>query len=181
MDPPLSTRGRAEAAALRDLLRPAPLAAVYSSPLARARETAEIVAEPHGLPVVFHHDVREFSAGVWEGLTTEQIEHEYGPLLRQWLETPHRARIPGGESLEELRARGVAAVEEIRRRHAAESVAVIAHGGVNKTILLTALGAPLASYYRIHQVNGCLNVLEYEGDRVRVVILNAKPSAPETG
>lgn len=180
MDPPLSDHGRAEAAAVREALRPVPLAAVYSSPLTRARETAEAVAEPHALRVVLHDGLREFSAGVWEGLTTEEIEVQYGALLRQWWDSPHLVRIPGGESLDELRARGVAAVEEIRRGHAGRSVAVVAHGGVNKMILLTVLGAPLASYYRINQANGCVNVLDYDGERPRVVILNEKPSSPET-
>lgn len=172
MDPPLSDRGRAEAAAVAEALRAAALAAVYSSPLVRARETAEDVAGTHRLPVILHDGLREFSAGEWEGLTTEQIEDGYASLLRQWWSTPHLVRIPGGESLEELTARAVAAVEEIRRRHEGKAVAVVAHGGANKTILLAALGAPLSSYYRINQVNGCVNVLDYEGDRTRVIILN---------
>lgn len=172
MDPPLSERGREEAAALRDALRGTPLRAVYSSPLARARQTAKIVAKPHELPVVFCDDLREFSVGVWEGLTTEEIEQHHSALLHQWWDAPHLTRIPGGETLEELRGRSVVAIEEVRRRHPGESVAVVAHGGVNKMILLTTLGAPLASYYRIQQTNGCVNVLEYEGDHIRVLILN---------
>ena len=149
-----------------------PLRAVYSSPLSRARDTASVVAEPHGLSVVVHDGLREIGVGEWEGLLMDEIEQRYAQVLREWWDRPPLTRIPGGETLDELRVRGMQAMTEIRGRVSDGAVAVVAHGGVNKTILLTALGASLASYWRIRQANTCINVLEYEGDRTRVVILN---------
>jgi broad specificity phosphatase PhoE len=157
---------------LRDALRPLPLAAVYSSPLARAQETAAVVAAPRGLSPILHDGLREIGVGVWEGLLMDEIEQRYAQILREWWDRPHLTRIPGGETLDELRTRAMQAVGEIRARFPTGTVAVVAHGGVNKTILLTALGAPLASYWRIRQANTCINMLEYEDDRARVVILN---------
>jgi len=158
---------------LRDAVRSIPLRAVYSSPLARAVETAVLIAEAHGLPVVTHAGLREIGVGEWEGLLMDEIEARYAEVLRNWWDRPHLTRIPGGETLDELRDRGILAMGEIRRHVPDGAVAVVAHGGVNKTIILTALGAPLASYWRIRQANACINVLDYDGERVRVLILNA--------
>jgi broad specificity phosphatase PhoE len=172
MNPPLSDRGRAEAAALRDALRPVPLQAIYSSPLARARETTAWVIEPHGLPVLIREGLREIGVGEWEGLLMDEIEQRYAQALRAWWDRPHLTRIPGGETLGELRDRAVRAFDAIREEVGDGTAAVMGHGGVNKTILLEALGAPLSSYWRIRQANACINVLEYESGRVRVRVLN---------
>ena len=146
---------------------------MYSSPLARATETAALIAGDHGLPVLTHDGLREIGVGEWEGLLMDEIEVRYAEVLRNWWDRPHLTRIPGGETLDELRDRGVRAMEEIRRRVPDGAAAVVGHGGVNKTIIFTALGAPLASYWRIRQANACINVLEYDGERARVLILNA--------
>jgi len=172
LNSPLSELGWDQSYRTRDALRHAPLRAVYSSPLVRAQETADVIAAPHGLPVMSVDGLSEIRVGEWEGLTTSEIEARYAEAVHQWYTTPHLARIPGGETIEEMRARAVRAFEEIRRRHEGETVAIVAHGGVNKSVILTALGAPLASYWRIRQHNACINVLEYGGTRVRVLLIN---------
>lgn len=171
LDSPLSDAGREQTRRLREALRGVPLQAVYSSPLARALETASAIAGPHGLPVHPHDGLSEIRVGEWEGLTVSEIEQRYAEVARRWYEQPHLTRIPGGETIEEMRARAVAAVDEIVRRHAGAPVAVVAHGGVNKTVLLTVLEAPLSSYWRIRQANACINVVEY-GGRPVVLTLN---------
>lgn len=172
LDSPLSAEGRDQSLRLREALRSVPVRAVYSSPLERALTTAEVIAQGFALPVIAVPDLAEIRVGEWEGLLVGEIEARYPEAAHHWYNTPHLARIPGGETIEELRARAVRATETIRRRHNGEHVMVVAHGGVNKTILLTALGAPLENYWRIRQHNACINLLEYEGDRVRVVVLN---------
>lgn len=172
LDSPLSATGWQQALRLREALRSAPLVAVYSSPLRRALDTARVIAEPHSLPVTPHEGLHEIRVGEWEGLTVAEIESRYVDALQQWHTTPHLARIPGGETIEEMRNRAAAALVEIRRRHESGRVAVVAHGGVNKAILLTLLGAPLSAYWRIRQHNGCINVLEYDGDRTRLLVMN---------
>lgn len=172
LNSPLSDAGWEQTSRTRDVLRDLPLRAVYSSPLARALDTAQAIAQPHRLPVIAVEGLSEIRVGEWEGLLVGEIEARYAAAVHQWYNAPHLARIPGGETIEEMRGRAVTAIEEIRRRHEGEAVAVVAHGGVNKTILLTALGVPLANYWRIRQHNACINVLEYEGDRVRVLVIN---------
>lgn len=173
LDSPLSARGWEQSRRTREALREVPLGAMYSSPLARAVETARVIAEPHDLPVTPVEALREIRVGQWEGLTVAEIEAQYAEAASRWYTTPHLARIPGGETIAEMQMRSAAAVEELRRRHAGEAVGVVAHGGVNKTIILTVLAAPLSSYWRLRQHNGGITVLEWEGDRARVLILNA--------
>ena len=172
LDSPLSEAGREQTLRLRDALRSAPLRAVYSSPLSRALATAAAVAGPHGLPVQTHEGLSEIRVGEWEGLAVAEIEARYAEAVREWYDTPHLARIPGGETIAEMRDRAAAALDEIRRRHEGEAIAVVAHGGVNKTLLLTLLGAPLSSYWRIRQHNACINVLDVTNDRGVMLVMN---------
>jgi len=131
-----------------------------------------VAAEPHRLPVIVLEGLREIDVGEWEGLLMDEIEQRYPEVLRAWWDRPHLTRIPGGETLDELRDRAMQAIAEIRPGVPDGAAAVVAHGGVNKTVLLTALGAPLSSYWRIRQANACVNVLEYDGARTRLEILN---------
>jgi broad specificity phosphatase PhoE len=81
-------------------------------------------------------------------------------------------RLPGGESLADVQVRALRALRLLESRRRGQTVAVVAHGGINKTILLEMLGAPLASFWRIRQHNACINVVELDGGQPRVVLLN---------
>lgn len=122
-DPALNETGRAQARALRDELRADPFDAVYSSDLRRARETAEIVAQPHGVPVVADPNLREIDIGSWSGLTRVEIAERF----------PDGAR-PDGETSEQHAARAVAAVERIAREHPGGRILVVSHGGTMRRI-----------------------------------------------
>lgn len=80
---------------MRDALRDAPLQAVYSSPLARALDTAHVIAEPHNLPIRCIDGLSEIQVGEWEGLTIAEIETRYVEAVFQWYNIPYLARIPG--------------------------------------------------------------------------------------
>ena len=171
-DSVLSDLGWSQAARLAVVLARVPLAAVYSSPLSRARLTAEAIATPHRLTVVQLEPLREIGMGVWEGLTTAEITQRFGPVIEPRRKHPEWVAPLGGETLTEVRERTMRAVEEIVARHQGETVAVVAHGAVIKTVILTALDAPLTSYWRIRQDNGAINVLDLGGDQPRVRLLN---------
>lgn len=172
MDPPLSDTGRAQAALVGATLRSVPLQAAYCSPLQRARDTAAAVAAPHDLPVEPVADLREIAFGEWESLFSDEVEERFGPMLQEWWRRPDQVQIPGAEPLVDVRERAVAALRVIVARHHDAPVAVVAHGGVNKLILLTFLRAPLASFWRLAQSNACINVLEFDGVRARVLVVN---------
>ncbi len=172
IDSRLSEVGRAQAAQLAHVLARIPLRAVYSSPLSRALRTAEAIAGPHDLRVVTMELLGEVRLGDWEGLTVAEIVSRFGPIYEARRRDPERVTPRGGETLAELGARAMHAVRQIVARHPGGTVAAVAHGGVNKTILLSVLGAPFGSYWRIRQDNAAINVLEFGGGRARVTLLN---------
>ena len=127
-DRPLNETGRAQARALADELRNVPLDAVYSSDLARARETAELVAERHGLQVTTLRDLREKHFGSWEGLRDDEILSRF-PEAR-------RGHWGDGETSDEMARRVLDALRRIADSHPGGQVLVVAHGGPLRAMLL---------------------------------------------
>jgi broad specificity phosphatase PhoE len=126
-DPPLNETGREQAHALAAELTSEGIELVYTSDLARAVETAEIVAARLGADVRSMRDLREIDVGEWQGLTWQEIEERYPDGARSW-----RARGYGwetGETYEELGDRVVAALRRIASDHPEERVLVVGHGG----------------------------------------------------
>lgn len=126
-DPPLNARGLAQARRTAESLRGVGLAALYSSPLRRAAQTAAVIAETLGLAVHFEPRLMEIHLGVWQSRLTEAIQREYPALFRQWERAPWETRIPEGETLRQVRARVYAAADEIISRHAGETVGLVSH------------------------------------------------------
>jgi alpha-ribazole phosphatase/probable phosphoglycerate mutase len=172
LDAPLSERGRRQLEALTRALRPVALAALYSSPLSRARVCAEAVGAACGLAVQPVDEFREMNQGEWEGRLVDEVVAADGARVQAWWDAPHEVQVPGGESLQQLQARALRGFERVVARHHAEAVAIMAHGGVNKVILLAVLGAPLSHHGRIRQANACINIIEVNGESRRVVLLN---------
>jgi broad specificity phosphatase PhoE len=147
-----------QAAELADALADVELAAAYTSPLARAAETAQAVAARHGLTPSVVDGLREIDLGEVDGLQFE----DYPPELRfALLHTPGTVRFPGGESYEDLRARVVAALGDIRSRHAGESVVAISHAGAIRAALATWLEVPAEASFRVDQSFAAVNVVEW--------------------
>jgi broad specificity phosphatase PhoE len=123
-DQPLNDTGRAQARELGERLRGEPIAAVYSSDLRRAGETAEIVARALGLPVELDPRLREIHVGSWQGRTREELDG------MPW----------DGETYDQHRSRVVSAVMDIARTHPGEQVLVVAHGGTLRRVQEAATG-----------------------------------------
>ena len=172
MDPPLSAAGRAQADRLAAALQAIPLRVVYCSPLQRAKDTAMAIAAAHALAVEPISDLREIAFGEWESLGDEEVEQRYGSLRQQWFRRPDQTQIPGAESLAQGRDRAMAAMQGIVGRHPDGQLAVVAHGGMNKLILLTLLGAPLSSFWRLSQSNACINIVEFGNTQGRILAVN---------
>jgi len=153
-DVALSELGARQAAALAAALSGRPVAAVYTSPLARARATAEIAAAPLGVPVTPVEDLRELSLGEWEGRSVEEIRALPGDPYARWVRDPVACLPPGGEPLVEVQARVVRALGEIARTHPnGQQVLVVCHGGVISAYLAHCLGLPLSSIWRLTVAN----------------------------
>ncbi len=172
LDVPLSPAGEAEIRALAERLASARLAAIYSSDLARARRSADLIAAPHGLTPRTVPALREVAMGRWEGLTAEEIQAREPEALREWMARIGEFPFPEGESLPDLAVRAWSTVEEIVRAHAGERVAIVAHAGTNRAILCRALGLPLARVLTFGQDYGALSILERTEAGWRLHLLN---------
>ena len=136
-DPGLDAVGRRQAQALARRLYSESFAALYSSPLARSRETAEAVAAGHNMPIVYDDRLRERHLGEWTGLTFEQARERNPELaVDDW----RMAGPPGGESQAQLMARVAAALDDIAARHPESTVAVFSHGGALSAYMEHLLG-----------------------------------------
>jgi len=156
-DVELSDLGARQAEALARVVRSRPVAAIYTSPLARARRTAEIAAAGTDVPVTPVEDLRELCLGEWEGRTVEEIRALPGDPYAQWVRDPVACLPPGGEPLADVQARVVKAMAEIARAHPnGRQVLVVCHGGVISAYLAHCLGLPLSSIWRLTVSNGSL-------------------------
>ena len=147
-DEGLNTRGQQQAAALANRLADEPLAAIYSSALTRARQTASAIAEAHALLVITDERLGEMCFGNWEGHTYAELRQRYPLGLRYWEHNQLKVAPPGGETLRGFANRVGGALYDLRRAHETGSIVVCAHGGVLKLILCRALGLPPTAYWQ---------------------------------
>jgi probable phosphoglycerate mutase len=146
-DVPLTSHGLAQTRLLADALYALAPAAIYSSPLARARATAEAIATRANLAVEIQPDLREQSYGSWERLTADEARQRDPKRFAAW-SAGQRIAPPAGETLSAVRQRVVACVCELAERHMGETVVLVAHVGPIKALLCTALGLPLSGARR---------------------------------
>ena len=156
-DVALSELGARQAAALGQAIRHRRVTAVYTSPLERARRTAEIAVEGLGLAVTQVHELRELSLGEWEGQTVEEISSLPGDPYTQWVRDPVACLPPGAEPLAEVQSRVVRAMSDIAAAHPnGQEALVVCHGGVISAYLAYCLGLPLSSIWRLTLSNGSI-------------------------
>jgi broad specificity phosphatase PhoE len=135
---------------------------VYSSPLSRAVKTAEAIARHFDLPVQIHTGMADIDYGAWQGLTPDEVKERWPETCHAWYHAPHTARIPGGETLDDLRARGMAAVNELAARHAEQAIVLVGHTVINRIILLGVLGLGNDRFWRLRQDTCAINVFEVD-------------------
>jgi probable phosphoglycerate mutase len=166
----LSDRGRAQAEAVAERLKALPIRAVISSPLERCRETAAPIARALGLRVRRERGVLETDMGAWTGRTFGQIRRS--GLWSRILATPSSARFPEGESLAEVQARTVKALEAIASRHAKEIVVVVSHGDPIRLALAHYAGTHLDLFQRLEVAPGSVSAVTLGGGAPRVLRVN---------
>ena len=171
-DPPLDELGREQARRLAERLRQEAVVALYTSPLRRAQETADIIGRALDVPVVPDERLQEYDVGDIAGLTWDQVVERYPDVAHRWAEAQEEIGIPGEEGHGPFRARVVAAFGDILSRHADGPVGVVAHGGTLGTYLNHLIGLQTrASPFRFD--NGSLSVVEANPVRPRIVLLNS--------
>ncbi len=150
------------------------VAAIYASDLNRAMVTAETIAEQFGLPVQAEPAFRELSFGEWEGLTYQQIVGKWEDAMANFLQHPDILEIPGGENFPAVQKRATERLNELIRKHDGQTIVVVAHGAVLRTILTAALHMPLQYLWSIRQFNTAVNIVRYDaGANPTVELLNS--------
>ena len=172
LDPPLSARGHAQAAALARRMAGQSLAAVYSSPLKRTLTTAQMIATPHGLEVNAIAKLVELDFGDWDGLTYQKIAEIAPQPFNRWLADPAQVRPPSGETLLEMSRRVMEAINGIIAAHPGETVVVVTHGGPARVIVCHALGIPLSEQWRIRQDLAAVSWLDFGEREATLSLLN---------
>ncbi|MHB8780198.1 MAG: histidine phosphatase family protein [Candidatus Geothermincolia bacterium] len=159
-DIPLNETGRLQARAAAEYLKDHPIAAFYSGPLQRSRDTCDAIARAHGAPVRLMPQLQDIDYGEWSGRTVAEVREGYPQVFRVWGTDPERVTFPGGESLADAAARVEQGLAELAARHPDEAVVAVGHKMVNRLILCAVLDAPIASMWHIEQFNGAINVID---------------------
>jgi broad specificity phosphatase PhoE len=172
-DVPLTEKGRLQAQALADALAGEEIAAVYSSPLRRAYETAAAIATRHGLRVVVDEGLTEMDVGELDGLTFHEMWERHPDFVSRWLgDEAGTLAMPGGESLQDVQSRAAEAARRICERHEGETVVAVTHNFVIHALLCEALNMSLCDFRRLRHDLAATSLLDVRGGRMVVVHIN---------
>ncbi len=165
--------GRRQAEAAGRLLSGRPIGRIYSSPLRRALQTAEIIAATHQQPVAPVHEIIECDVGRWEGMSwpaiREQDRAAFDAFQADIAHTPYA----GGESFQQVQDRAVPAIERLARDHPADDLVVVTHNVVARVFLARLLGLPTRLARTIRLDNGGISLIAVEKEPFQVVTVNS--------
>jgi probable phosphoglycerate mutase len=163
-DIPLTDEGRRQAAAAAARLRErGGLDVIVTSPLRRARRTAEAVAEASGAPLVVDDDLVEADFGAWEGLSFAEASAKSPEEMKAWLASADAAP-PGGESFADVARRVLRALDRLLEAYPERTLVLVSHVTPIKTLLCRALLAPPAALFRIHLDVASLSQVDWFAD-----------------
>jgi broad specificity phosphatase PhoE len=170
-DTPLSARGRRQAEALAIRLAEDGIDAVWASPMVRAKETASIVAAPHGITLSIDADLVEFDWGVWSGRPFDgALEQEVSAVRARWRAGETDLAPDGGESPARAALRAERFLGRLKTT-GPRAPLVVAHGRFNRIFMAVLLGRPLSRMDEIRQRNGSLSVFEWDGSAPATPVL----------
>ena len=166
IDTPLSTEGLEQAARVARRLSGEPIAAVYSSDLLRAWQTAEPIASGLHLPLQAEPGLRERAYGDFEGRTFDEIQQHLADAYQRWRAREPDFALPGnGESLRDFHGRVERTVRLITQRHPGQAIVMVTHGGVLDSAYRIGSGLPLTAARQFDLLNASLNTIGWDGNR----------------
>jgi phosphoserine phosphatase len=171
-DIPLDETGLKQAELAGEYLKEVEIEAIYSSPLSRALETAEKIARFHNLKVQPLEGIIDMSFGNWEGHAHQEIKKNDSEIYGQWVETPHLVRLPGGESLDDVRVRSMAALDEVIRKHPGKALILVSHRVVNKVLICGILGLDNSHFWQISQDPTAINLIQRRNRKYILSLMN---------
>lgn len=164
VDVDLNETGIREAELLAEHLSYMTIAAVYSSPLKRALQTAEMIARHHDVKVEVSPQLIDLDYGEWQGLSHETVRDRYGQLYHEWLNSPQLVKMPAGESLRDVRRRAISLVEDITAK-VEGAIVLVSHRVIHKVLICALLALDSSHFWNIRIDTAGISVFAYEDDR----------------
>jgi probable phosphoglycerate mutase len=173
-DVALSDEGREQTRRLAERLSHEKIVAVYSSPLGRTVETAQVLAAPHKLEVQTRDGFREISHGRWEQMTRREVEEKFPEEAAEWEKDPYTFAPLGGESGLAVTARALPVLIELVRQHTGENFLVVSHKATIRLLLSSLLGFDPRRYRdNLDQNPAALNIVDFrDATRARLTLFN---------
>jgi broad specificity phosphatase PhoE len=170
----LTEHGRAQVAATARFAESIKPDLIVTSPLVRARQSAEILAAAlGGIEIIEEPAIAEVLYGRWEGLHYHELIDD--PHYITYRKSPIQHPTPGGETIPEVQARGVAAVMRMIEAHPGERIVFVSHGDIVRTVLCHFLKIELEHFHRIRVDNAALSAIQISGEFAEVKFLNLTP------
>jgi broad specificity phosphatase PhoE len=140
------------------------LEAIYSSPLRRALDTANIIARYQKIGIHVAEGLIDFDYGEWQSLSEQRVKNLYPTLHDEWHNNPHKVRMPGGESLEDVKKRAIKVVNDVLSEYQG-SVVLVSHRVVNKVLICSLLGLVNSYFWNIKQDVSGITIFNYVDGR----------------
>ena len=158
-DGPLDDVGRQQALALAGALAGEGISRLATSPLTRAVQTAQPLAEAHGLDILVVEGLIDVDFGAWQGLCHSEVRRRFPELYTTWQQQPQAVAFPGGEDLERVRTRASAALAQLVEEYCGETLALVSHRVVNKVLICHILGLDNSHFWQIKQETAAISRL----------------------
>ncbi|EDN69784.1 Phosphoglycerate/bisphosphoglycerate mutase [Beggiatoa sp. PS] len=162
LDSPLTDVGLAQTEALAKHFKFQKFAALYSSDLGRAYETARKISEQNGLPIIKERQLRERNFGLLQGVIKDTLANKFPEAYRHYRARDPAYVVPKGESFKQFHARCIKCFNELAQKHNKQRILVVAHGGVLVSLFKHTLNIPLEAPRRFLSLNTSINIFSYQ-------------------
>ncbi len=172
VDIPLNETGKAQAHKIAARLANDNIDAIYSSPLQRAVQTAQPLAEVKHLQLSVEPGLNDISFGALEGLKVDEARQAFPEVIDKWLNEPGHCKFPKGDSVKGLRTRLEETLDALTTKHPDQTIALVSHRVICHTVVCIVLGLPMDALWRIRQDNACINRFERHDSYYVLTLMN---------
>jgi len=164
-DFPLNKRGLVQARDLAQELKSFSFKYIYTSPLSRARQTAEAIAEQCRIEVEVEEQFNNIELGSWEGCFKKDIAQEYPKEWELWVNNPEKLKVEDMETLYDVQKRAKACLDKLVSKHGGETLAVVSHRAVLKPLIAACLNIASPYFWKIHLDTASYSLLSHKKDK----------------
>ncbi len=164
-DIPLSPEGEAQAKKLGKRFEQISVDEIYVSPLRRAVQTAQCVADATGLSLQYNENFKEINFGAWEGMTAKEIAASYGPAFTEFIAHPEEGTFPGEISFDHVTERIQRGLAEVLEGKDGKNIVIVSHGGIVRLMIRYLMGFTGEWYNKTWIDNTSISLVEVRPDR----------------